>query len=73
MRIAARGGLTLGASREALRLILAKRDDQGVRSGAMSTRQARALFAEQEAGIDTYMRRHYRTPAQQVAFVCRLP
>ena len=48
--IAARGGLTLDASREALRTILAKRDDQGVRSGAMSTRQARALFAEQQAG-----------------------
>ena len=71
--IAARGGLTLDASREALRTILAKRDDQGVRSGAMSTRQARALFAEQQDGIDVYMRRHYRTPAQQVAFVCRLP
>ena len=41
--------------------------------GAMSTRQAQALFAEQDAGIDAYMRRHYRTPAQQVAFVCRLP
>jgi hypothetical protein len=71
--IAARGGKTMTASREALRTILAKRDDQGVRSGAMSTRQAQALFAEQAAGIDTYMRRHYRTPAQQVAFVCRLP
>ncbi len=73
VRIAARGGLTLAASRDALRTILAKRDDQGVRAGAMSRRQARALFAEQEAGIDVYMRRHYRTPAQQVAFVCRLP
>ena len=39
----------------------------------MSRRQAPALFAEQEAGLDAYMRRHYRTPAQQVAFVCRLP
>jgi len=71
--IAARGGRTLGASREALRTILAKRDDQGVRSGAMSRRQAQALFAEQQAGLDVYMQRHYRTPAQQVAFVCRLP
>lgn len=71
--IAARGGKSMTASREALRTILRKRDDQGVRAGAMSTRQARALFAEQEAGIDVYMRTHYRTPAQQVAFVCRLP
>ena len=71
--IAARGGRSATAARDALRTILAKRDDQGVRSGAMSTRQARALFAAQDAGIDAYMRRHYRTPAQQVAFVCRLP
>ena len=71
--IAARGGRSAGAARDTLRTILFKRDDQGVRSGAMSTRQARALFAEQAAGIDAYMRRHYRTPAQQVAFVCRLP
>jgi hypothetical protein len=73
VRIAARGGRTLDASREALRTILAKRDDQGVRSGAMSTRQAQALFAEQQAGLNAYMQRHYRTPSQQVAFVCRLP
>jgi hypothetical protein len=71
--IAAGGGKSATAARDALRTILLKRDDQGVRSGAMSTRQARALFAEQAAGIDAYMRRHYRTPAQQVAFVCRLP
>lgn len=71
--IAARGGMTATASREALRTILFKRDDQGVRSGAMSRRQAIALFDHQEVQINTYMRRHYRTPAQQVAFVCRLP
>jgi hypothetical protein len=71
--IAARGGKTATAARDALRTILRKRDDQGVRSGAMSTRQAKALFAEQAAGIDAYVRRHYRTPAQQAAFVCRLP
>ena len=71
--IAALGGKTLAPSRDALLTILAKRDDQGVRSGAMSSRQARALFAHQQDGIDTYMRRHYRTPAQQIAFACRLP
>ena len=71
--IAARGGMAANAARDRLRTILAKRDDQGVRAGAMSSRQARALFAEQESGIDAYMHRHYRTPAQQVAFVCRLP
>ncbi|HEX6390790.1 MAG TPA: hypothetical protein VFZ89_15120 [Solirubrobacteraceae bacterium] len=71
--IAARGGRTLAQSRDALRTILAKRDDQGVRAGAMSTRQAQTLFAQQEAGLNAYLQRHYRTPAQQVAFVCRLP
>jgi hypothetical protein len=71
--IAARGGRTLAASTGALHTILAKRDDQGVRAGAMSTRQAKALLAAQETGLNTYMQRHYRTPAQQAAFVCRLP
>jgi hypothetical protein len=71
-RIAAQGGIGLTRSREALRGILRKRDDQGARSGAMSARQADALFAHQEAGLDAYMRRRYRTPAQQVAFVCKL-
>ena len=71
--IAALGGKTPAASREALLTILAKRDDQGIRSGAMSSRQARTLFAHQQAGIDAYLRRHYRTPAQQIAFACRLP
>ena len=73
MMIAARGGRTLAAATEALRTILAKRDDQGVRAGAMSRRQAQALFAEQQAGLRAYMLRHYRTTAQQAAFACRLP
>ena len=73
LMIAVLGGRTLAASRDALLTILAKRDDQAVRAGAISSRQARTLFAQQEAGIDAYMRRHYRTPAQQIAFACRLP
>lgn len=64
--------MSLTASREALRTILRKRNDQAVRSGAMSAGQADALFAHQEADLDAYMRRRYRTPAQQVGFVCRL-
>jgi hypothetical protein len=71
-RIAARGGRTPAQAREALRSILARRDDQAVRVGAMSRRQAGALFAHQEADLDAYMRRRYRTPSQQVAFVCHL-
>jgi hypothetical protein len=71
-RIAARGGQRLRASREALRAVLRKRGDQAVRSGAMSRRQADALLRHQDADLDGYMRRRYRTPAQQQAFVCRL-
>ena len=71
--IAAGGGRTLAGGARALRTILAKRDDQGVRAGAMSSRQAHALFLEQQAGFEAYMRRHYRTTAQQAAFACRLP
>ena len=70
-RIAAEGGRTLAQSRAALRSVLARRDAQAVRSGAMSRRQAGALFAHQEAGLSAYMQRRYRTPAQQAAFVCR--
>jgi hypothetical protein len=72
-RIAARGARKPAQAREALRSILARRDDQGVRASAMSRRQAGALFAHQEADLDAYMRRRYRTPRQQVAFVCHLP
>jgi hypothetical protein len=70
-RIAAEGGRTLKQSREALRSVLARRDAQAVRAGAMSRRQAAALLAHQEADLGAYMQRRYRTPAQQVAFVCR--
>ena len=73
MLIAAAGGRTLAAATGTLRTILAKREDQGVRSGAMSSRQARALFAEQQAGLNAYMLRRYRTTTQQAAFACRLP
>ncbi len=70
-RIAQTGGMAPRASRDALRAILVRRGDQAVRSGAMSRRQADALLAHQDAGLDGYMLRRYRTPAQQVAFVCR--
>jgi hypothetical protein len=70
-RIAAEGGRTLKQSRAALRSVLARRDAQAVRAGAMSRRQAAALLAHQEAGLGAYVHRRYRTPAQQAAFVCR--
>jgi len=70
-RIADKGGMSAARSRAALRDILVRRDDQAVRIGAMSRRQADALLAHQDDGLTAYMTRHYRTPAQQVAFVCR--
>jgi hypothetical protein len=70
-RIAARGGRTPRQSRAALRSVLARRDAQAVRIGAMSRRQAAALLAHQDADLADYMQRRYRTPAQQAAFVCR--
>jgi hypothetical protein len=71
LRIAAAGHRSLRSSRDELRSILVRRNDQAVRIGAMSRRQADALLAHQDAGLDPYMRRRYRTPAEQVAFVCR--
>ncbi|HEY1538280.1 MAG TPA: hypothetical protein VGF63_02700 [Solirubrobacteraceae bacterium] len=71
-RIAAKGGMSLARSRAALRSILVRRGDQGVRVGAMSRRQASALLAHQDADLTAYMTRRYRTPEQQVAFVCHL-
>jgi hypothetical protein len=70
-RIAAVGHRSLAQSRDTLRSILVRRNDQAVRVGAMSRRQADALLAHQDAGLAAYMLRRYRTPAQQVAFVCR--
>jgi hypothetical protein len=72
LRIAAAGHRSPAASRGELRSILVRRGDQAVRIGAMSRRQADALLAHQDAGLDTYMRTHYRTPSQQAAFACRL-
>lgn len=71
LRIAAAGHRSSAASAVALRGILVRRDDQAVRVGAMSRRQADALLAHQDAGLDRYMRTRYRTPAQQVRFACR--
>jgi hypothetical protein len=70
-QIAVAGHRPLADARTALRDILVRRGDQAVRIGAMSRRQANTLLAEQDAGLDVYLRTHYRTPGEQVAFVCR--
>jgi hypothetical protein len=71
VRIAGSAHKPMAAARDTLRSILVRRNDQAVRVGAMSRRQADALLAHQDAGLNAYMFRHYRTPAEQVAFVCR--
>jgi hypothetical protein len=42
-----------------------------VRLGAMSRAQADALYAEQSAALAPFMHRTYRTPGQQLDFLCR--
>jgi hypothetical protein len=37
----------------------------------MSARQARALYAEQMAALPAFMAHTYRTPSEQVSFLCR--
>jgi hypothetical protein len=37
----------------------------------MSRTQARALYAEQTASLAAFMSHTYRTPSQQVSFLCR--
>jgi hypothetical protein len=54
----------------ALHGLFAARGRRAVRLGAMSTRQARALLAEQDADLIAYASRTFRTTAQQVGFVC---
>jgi hypothetical protein len=54
----------------ALHGLFAARGRRAVRLGSMSTRQARALLAEQDADLEGYASRTFRTTAQQVDFVC---
>jgi hypothetical protein len=70
-RIARRGGRTPQQARAALDAVLRERGRGAVRSGAMSRRQAATLLAQQRAGLTAYVHRRYRTPQQQLAYICR--
>jgi hypothetical protein len=72
LAIGARGGRSAAHVRGALWALLVARADRGVRSGAMSRREARHLLAEQRAQLSVYVGRAFRTPEQQVAFLCRV-
>jgi hypothetical protein len=69
--IARRGGRTRAGARARIAQVLEARGQRAVRLGAMSRGQARALYAEQMAALPAFMRHTYRTPAQQVSFLCR--
>jgi hypothetical protein len=73
LAIGARGGRSGAHVRGALWALLVARADRGVRSGAMSRGEARHLLAEQKAQLGVYVGRTFRTPEQQVAFLCGVP
>jgi hypothetical protein len=54
----------------ALHGLFGARGRRAVRLGAMSSAQARALLAEQDAGLKGYADRTFRTTGQQIDFVC---
>jgi hypothetical protein len=70
-RIAQRGGRTRAGAQARLAALLEARGQRAVRLGAMSAAQARALYAEQMASLPAFMSHTYRTPSQQVSFLCR--
>jgi hypothetical protein len=69
--IAQRGGRTRAGAQARLAALLKARGQRAVRLGAMSATQARALYAEQMANLPAFMGHTYRTPAEQVSFLCR--
>jgi hypothetical protein len=69
--IAESGGRTRAGARVRLAALLKTRSQRAVRLGAMSAGQARALYAEQMAALPAFMNHTYRTPAEQVSFLCR--
>jgi hypothetical protein len=69
--IAQRGGRTRAGAQARLAELLKARGRRAVRLGAMSATQARALYAEQLAALPAFMSHTYRTPAEQVSFLCR--
>jgi hypothetical protein len=69
--IAQRGGRSRAGAQKRLAALLKARGQRGVRLGATSATQAKALYAEQMAALPAFMGHTYRTSAQQVSFLCR--
>jgi len=70
--IGAAGGRSAAHVRGALWSLLVRRAARGVAVGAMSRTEADHLLAEQKAQLPLYAGRAFRTPEQQVAFLCRV-
>jgi hypothetical protein len=69
--IGAVGGRSAAHVKGALWALLVRRAARGVSTGAMSRAQAGALLAEQKDQLFLYINRPFRTPEQQLAFLCR--
>lgn len=70
-QIGAVGGRSAAQVQAGLWKVLRARADRGVRLGAMSRAQADHLLAQQREQLPLYLVRTFRTPEQQVAFLCR--
>jgi hypothetical protein len=71
VQIGAAGGRSAAHVKGALWALLRTRAAKGVAAGAMSHAQAQHLLALQHDQLDLYLKRPFRTPEQQVAFICR--
>ena len=69
--IAQRGVRTRAGAQTRIAAVLKARGQRAVSLGAMSRVQAKALYAEQMAALPAFMAHTYRTPSQQVSFLCR--
>jgi hypothetical protein len=68
--IGARGGRSAVHVRGALWSLLVTRAARGVHVGALSRAEADHLLSEQKDQLAIYLGRAFRTPEQQVAFLC---
>jgi hypothetical protein len=70
--IGAAGGRSAAHVQGALWALLVQRATRGVATGSTSRAQADALLAEQKSQLFPYLNRAFRTPEQQIAFLCRV-
>jgi hypothetical protein len=68
--IGARGGHGSATVRSRLASVLQARDNHGAAAGALSSTQAKSLWAEQSEDLSAYVSRAYRTSEQQIDFIC---